>query len=183
MLRRLSGRLAGYSSAWPTYSAPSIHANWYSNVFQRNCSALAGTGTTTFALATGEGKAAIAVVRLSGPHAKSALHALTKDNRVPSPRLLKFQKLYCPSTGVCLDHAMTAWFPAPHSYTGEDMLELHLHGGRAVVHAVQRTLSALPVCCTKRCNTVFRSGCVFLSFVRANNNVLCDMCTHVHVCY
>ena len=120
----------------------------------RSCTAIAGNESTAFALATSPGKSAIAVVRVSGPQAKAVLHSVTSPIETagnsagllePVPRLMKFQKVYCPSTGRCLDHAMTAWFPGPNSYTGEDMLELHLHGGRAVVQAVLRSLATIPV--------------------------------------
>jgi hypothetical protein len=106
---------------------------------------------TVFAVATSASKAAISIIRLSGPQAKSTLQALISGKREensanePKPRLLELHKLRHPNSGVMLDHAMTAWFPAPNSYTGEDMVELHVHGGRATVQAVQRTLAELPV--------------------------------------
>lgn len=107
---------------------------------------------TVFAVATSTSKAAISIIRLSGPQAKSTLKKLivgkdcAKLGKEPQARLLELHKLRDPASGTVLDHAMTAWFPGPHSYTGEDMVELHVHGGRATVQAIQRTLAEFPVC-------------------------------------
>ncbi|WP_330902797.1 tRNA uridine-5-carboxymethylaminomethyl(34) synthesis GTPase MnmE [Sphingopyxis jiangsuensis] len=94
-----------------------------------------------FALSSGMPPAAIAVVRISGPAAASALTSLS--GRLPSPRRASLARL-CDPEGRALDQALMLWFPGPATATGEDLAELHLHGGRAVVAAVERALAALP---------------------------------------
>jgi len=98
---------------------------------------------TIFALGTGVGRAALAVVRLSGSDAGPALDALTRTRR-PAPRHATRATLRHPRNGEILDQALVLWFPAPASYTGEDVVELHLHGGRAVIQGVTEALAALP---------------------------------------
>ena len=97
---------------------------------------------TIFALSSGRLPAAIAVVRVSGPQAGAALTAL--GGKLPEPRKAVFRRLRQPDTKAILDEALVLWFPGPNTETGEDMAELHLHGGRAVVAAVQAELSKLP---------------------------------------
>lgn len=96
------------------------------------------TGDTIFALASGAGRAAIAVVRISGPRAGAVVQAMAR--RVPAPRLATVRRLRDPRTSEVLDEALVLWFPGPASYTGEDSAEFHLHGGRAVVAAVADAL-------------------------------------------
>ena len=95
---------------------------------------------TVFALASGAGRAAVAVLRLSGPGSGAALEALA--GRRPAPRRASLRTLRA-ADGTPLDRALVLWFPGPASYTGEDSAELHLHGGRAVVAAVSAALVAL----------------------------------------
>ncbi len=85
--------------------------------------------------------AAIGVVRVSGPRAGEALTALA--GRVPDPRRASLAELK-DSAGAPLDRALVLWFPGPATATGEDLAELHLHGGRAVVAAVEAALGAMP---------------------------------------
>ncbi len=96
---------------------------------------------TIFAKASGAGRAAIAVIRLSGPASAEALRRLT--GRLPEPRIATLLTLRDPSTGDPLDRALVLWFPGPKSFTGEDAAEFHLHGGRAVSDAVLKALSDL----------------------------------------
>ena len=96
---------------------------------------------TIFALSSGAPPAAIAVVRLSGPAAGNALARLCR--RLPRPRTSVVRTLR-DASGEPLDRAVVLWLPGPATSTGEDMAELHLHGGRAVVAAVQSVLAALP---------------------------------------
>lgn len=98
---------------------------------------------TIFALATAPGRAGVAVVRVSGPGSGEALSALT-GKPPPAPRMATLVRLRDPSTGEALDDALVLRFTAPRSFTGEDVVELHLHGGRAVVAGVVEALSALP---------------------------------------
>jgi tRNA modification GTPase len=92
---------------------------------------------TIFALATAAGRAAVAVVRMSGPDAGTALAALA--GRRPAPRKASVRKLR-DGQGDVIDQALVLWFPGPGSYTGEDVAELHLHGGSAVVGRVTAAL-------------------------------------------
>jgi len=94
---------------------------------------------TIFALATAPGRAAVAVVRLSGSGTARALGALA--GRLPAARKASLRKLRS-DDGAVLDEALVLWFPGPASYTGEDSAELHLHGGVVVVEAVQEALLA-----------------------------------------
>jgi tRNA modification GTPase len=93
---------------------------------------------TIFALSSGRPPAAIAVVRISGAHAGDALRALI--GRVPEPRHASLARVRDPASGEVIDDALALWFPGPRSETGEDVVELQLHGGRAVIAA---TLAAL----------------------------------------
>lgn len=95
---------------------------------------------TIFAIASGAGQAAIAVMRLSGPATHAILAALCQ--RVPPPRRASFRRLR-DSDGAELDQGMVLWLPGPNSYTGEDSAELYLHGGRAVLHGVADALVTL----------------------------------------
>ena len=99
--------------------------------------------TTIYALATAPGRSGVAVVRISGPAAGTALAALT-GRSLPDPRRAVLTKLRDPGTGDALDDALVLHFTAPASFTGEDVVELHLHGGRAVVSGVIEALATLP---------------------------------------
>jgi len=96
---------------------------------------------TIFALSSGRPPAAIAVVRVSGPRARIALEALI--GRVPEPRRATLAHVCDPATGEVIDQALALWFPGPRSETGEDVAELQLHGGRAVIAAVLAALGRL----------------------------------------
>jgi tRNA modification GTPase len=93
-----------------------------------------------FALASGGGRAALAVYRLTGPLAGEALAALV--GLLPPPRLASLRKLR-DAAGETIDQGLVLWFPAPKSFTGEDVAELHLHGGRAVGRAITERLVEL----------------------------------------
>jgi tRNA modification GTPase len=94
---------------------------------------------TIFALSSGRPPAAIAVIRISGPRARVALEQLI--GRVPQPRRASLARVRDPKTGAIIDEALALWFPAPNSETGEDMAELQVHGGRAVIAAVLAALA------------------------------------------
>jgi tRNA modification GTPase len=94
---------------------------------------------TIFALSSGRPPAAIAVVRISGPRAGDALKSLIGKD-LPAPRHAVFARIGNPETKAIIDEALVLWFPGPRSETGEDVAELQLHGGRAVIAA---TLAAL----------------------------------------
>src|SRR6266852_2134849 len=94
---------------------------------------------TIYAPATAAGRAAIAIIRLSGPDAGAALRALI--GKLPPPREARHVRLHDPTSGEALDDGIALWFPGPRSVTGEDVAELHLHGSRAVLAAVMAALS------------------------------------------
>ncbi len=96
---------------------------------------------TIFALASGGGRAGIAVYRLSGPAAAAALQALS-GRPLPPPRRAQRRRLV-DAAGLVIDEGLVLWFPAPASFTGEDVVELQLHGGRAVAAAVGDALLGL----------------------------------------
>ncbi len=89
---------------------------------------------TIFALSSGLPPAGIAVVRISGPKAGPVLEAIA--GALPGARRASFRRFVDPATGEPLDDGLALWFPGPKTTTGEDLAELHLHGGRAVVAAV-----------------------------------------------
>jgi tRNA modification GTPase len=99
--------------------------------------------STIFALSSGRPPAAIAVVRVSGPRARAALEKLA--GRVPEPRQAALVRVR-DATGDTIDEAIALWFPAPHSETGEDVAELQLHGGHAVIAAVLDALGTIENC-------------------------------------
>lgn len=94
---------------------------------------------TIFALASGAGRAGVAVVRLSGPRAGTVLAMLAGP--LPPPRTAALRRLA--HDGAEIDRGLILWFPAPASFTGEDVAEIHLHGGRAVREALFAALQAL----------------------------------------
>ncbi|KAG0078949.1 tRNA modification GTPase gtpbp3, mitochondrial [Linnemannia elongata] len=94
---------------------------------------------TIFALSTHPGKAGIAVVRVSGPQAKLVLKSMTlAKSPFPKPRQAVIRRLLCPQSNELLDKGMVVWFPGPRSFTGEDSVEFHCHGGKAVIDGVLR---------------------------------------------
>jgi tRNA modification GTPase len=95
---------------------------------------------TICALASGAGRAAVAVIRISGPSARDILVQVAGS--LPQPRRAALRKLADPRDGTPLDRGLVLWFPGPSSFTAEDMAELHLHGGRAVVARLLEALLA-----------------------------------------
>lgn len=95
------------------------------------------TGSTIFAVATGNFRAAIAVIRVSGPESSGILTKLCGE--VPRPRLAALRTIRG-ADGLPADRGIVLWLPGPGSYTGEDSAELHIHGGRAVLRAVVAAL-------------------------------------------
>lgn len=96
------------------------------------------TTDTIFALATAAGRAGVAVMRISGPQSGEVLQALT-GRELPAPRSAKLRTLQN-AMGERLDEALVLWFPGPGSFTGENIVELHIHGSSAVVEAISDTL-------------------------------------------
>ena len=96
---------------------------------------------TIFALATAQGKAGVSIIRISGPNAENAVNVIS-NKAVPIGRPC-IRRLISKS-GVHIDEAMVLRFAAPNSFTGEDIVELHVHGSIAVVQAMLRELSSIP---------------------------------------
>ncbi len=97
---------------------------------------------TIFAPATARGRGGVAVIRISGPHADSALKALSGKGP-GAPRLAELRELRDPQSENVLDQALVLFFQGPQSFTGEDVVELHLHGGLAVVDSVVEGLGKI----------------------------------------
>jgi tRNA modification GTPase len=106
--------------------------------------AMSNDRPTIFALSSGRPPAAIAVVRICGPQTSVALESLI--GRVPPSRQATLARVREPGRGEVIDEALVLWFPGPRSETGEDMAELQLHGGHAVVAAVLGALGTLEGC-------------------------------------
>lgn len=98
---------------------------------------------TIVALSSGRPPAAIAIIRISGPRALAAGEAIA--GTLPAPRHAALRSLRQADGGI-LDRALVLAFPAPRSATGEDVVEFHVHGGRAVAAAIERALTAQPDC-------------------------------------
>lgn len=96
---------------------------------------------TIYALASGAGRCGVAVIRLSGPHALSVLQQLSAKQSFKA-RYAHRVHLTDPISGEVLDDGLALYFPGPNSFTGEDVVELQVHGGRAVVQSVQEALAS-----------------------------------------
>ncbi|WP_417592324.1 tRNA uridine-5-carboxymethylaminomethyl(34) synthesis GTPase MnmE [Parasphingorhabdus sp.] len=96
---------------------------------------------TIFALSSGQPPAAIAILRISGPRAGQALENLTGN--LPNPRVGTLRNITDMVNGTLLDQALCLWFPGPESATGEDLAEIHCHGGRAVIRAIEQALDRI----------------------------------------
>ena len=92
---------------------------------------------TIYALSTGPGVSGVAIIRISGPQASNIIKSLT-SKKIPSPRVATLRKINNINTSELIDEGIIIWFPGPHSYTGEDMAEIHIHGGKSVILAVQK---------------------------------------------
>ena len=99
--------------------------------------------TTIFALATPPGRSGVAVLRISGDHASNVWPALG-IHTPPKPRHATLITLKHPKTDDTIDHALALWFPAPASFTGEDIIEFHLHGSYAIIRELSEILITLP---------------------------------------
>jgi len=97
---------------------------------------------TIYALSSGQGVAGVGVIRLSGSGVRDVLHRFC--GRVPEPRRALLCELKHPDDGSFLDQALVLYFKGPNSFTGEDVAEFHVHGGRAVIEGVLSALGALP---------------------------------------
>lgn len=96
---------------------------------------------TIYALASAAGAAGVAVVRVSGMAAVDSLAALTPGQDAPQPRQAMLRRLVHPATGQTIDHAIVVRFAAPASFTGEDVVEYHIHGSPAVIRMLHVVLA------------------------------------------
>ena len=97
---------------------------------------------TIYAEATMAGAAGVAIVRVSGPASREILLGLS--GKIPVPRVARHVKLVSPTDGDIIDHGLVLWFPGPGSFTGEDVAEFHVHGGRAVVGCLMGAIQKYP---------------------------------------
>tara|TARA_B100000886_G_scaffold67817_1_gene42721 strand:+ start:220 stop:1551 length:1332 start_codon:yes stop_codon:yes gene_type:complete len=97
---------------------------------------------TIYALSSGPGTSGIAIIRISGTDASKAITLLT-GQPVPPPRMATLRKINSINTSELIDEGIIIWFPGPQSYTGEDMAEIHIHGGKAIVLALQNEISKI----------------------------------------
>jgi len=100
---------------------------------------------TIYALSSGPGISGVAVIRVSGKETSKVIKTLTRKN-LPTPRKATLLKICNINTSELIDEGIVLWFPGPNSYTGEDMAELHIHGSRAVINAVNNTISKINNC-------------------------------------
>ena len=98
-----------------------------------------------YALSSGPGVSGIAVIRISGSDTAEIIKLLTKMP-VPTPRMATLRKINNINTSELIDEGIILWFPGPESYTGEDMAEIHVHGGKAVVMKLQNEISKIKNC-------------------------------------
>jgi tRNA modification GTPase len=100
---------------------------------------------TIYALSSGPGISGIAVIRVSGLNTKKVLENIT-FLPLPKPKVATLRKFKNPETNELIDEGIILWFPSPESYTGEDMAEFHVHGSKAVVDAMQSSISKIDGC-------------------------------------
>ena len=100
---------------------------------------------TIYALSSGPGVSGVAIIRISGQETSEVIKALT-FREIPKPRMATLQKINNINTSELIDEGIIIWFPGPESYTGEDMAEIHIHGGKAGILAVQNEISKIKNC-------------------------------------
>ena len=100
---------------------------------------------TIYALSSGAGISGIAVVRVSGKNTSEVIKQITGED-LPVPRVATLRKINKINTNELIDEGVIIWFPGPNSYTGEDLVEFHVHGSRAVVNALHLSISKIKNC-------------------------------------
>ena len=100
---------------------------------------------TIFALSTGPGTSGVAIIRISGSKTSEVVKLLT-GKQLPEPRRATLRKINNINTSELIDEGIIIWFPGPQSYTGEDMAEIHVHGGQAIILALQNEISKIENC-------------------------------------
>ena len=100
---------------------------------------------TIYALSSGPGISGVAVIRVSGKETIYVIKVLTGKG-LPRPRVATLRKINNSNTSELIDEGIILWFPGPQSYTGEDMAEFHVHGSKAVIEAIQSSISQIKDC-------------------------------------
>jgi Predicted GTPase len=100
---------------------------------------------TIYALSSGPGISGVAVIRISGPESKIAIEKMTNEE-IPPSRMASLRKVNKINNNELIDEGIIIWFPGPDSYTGEDMVEFHVHGSRAVIDAILSSISKIKNC-------------------------------------
>jgi len=100
---------------------------------------------TIYSLSSGPGISGIAIIRVSGPETPKILKLIT-NKCLPKPRLATLRKIIKINTSELIDEGIILWFPGPESYTGEDMAEIQVHGSKAVIDAIQSSISTVENC-------------------------------------
>jgi len=100
---------------------------------------------TIYALSSGSGISGIAVIRVSGKKTADVIKQITGEG-LPIPRMATLKKFNKNGSKELIDEGVIIWFPAPNSYTGEDLAEFHVHGSRAVINAMHETISKIKNC-------------------------------------
>ncbi len=121
---------------------------------------------TIFALSSAPGQSGVAVFRISGPETGNIIKLITNKD-LPSPRKAKLLKINNINNSSLIDEGIILWFPAPNSYTGEDMAELHVHGSRGVIKEIQNNLLS-----TKKCRMAEAGEFTKIAFVNGKINLL-----------
>jgi tRNA modification GTPase len=98
-----------------------------------------------YALSSGRGPSGIAIIRLSGNNAQNISEAISKKKKLKSKEI-NFCKFYNPSNNTLIDEGFLLWFPGPNSYTGDDLVEFHIHGSNAVISYFLKVLSEQDDC-------------------------------------
>jgi len=101
---------------------------------------------TIYALSTGPGISGLAVIRVSGKETAKIIRKITGSSKLPLPRVATLKKFNKNGQKELIDEGVIIWFPAPNSYTGEDLAEFHVHGSRAVIKAMHLALSKIENC-------------------------------------
>ena len=100
---------------------------------------------TIYALSTGPGISGVAIIRISGSSSSKVVRQLT-GKPLPTPRVATLRKINKIGTSDLIDEGIILWFPGPESYTGEDMVEFHIHGSKAVIDAIHSSISKVDSC-------------------------------------
>ena len=100
---------------------------------------------TIYALSTGPGVSGVAIIRVSGIETKNVIKSLT-GKPIPEPRVATLRKINYSNTSELIDEGLILWFPAPESYTGEDMAEFHIHGSKSVITAIHNAIAKVENC-------------------------------------